>query len=170
MYWSCACRQEELLRELDALHSSQELGVMELCHGVERAAERTQHACAFADRLLAHGSAAQVARVRRVVRARLLALINNAPRVDAGVRLEFRTDATRFRDAVARLFGSFVVPDDDDVDGGVKVSGLRRRPHELTSAVTFVCQGCCNLKCILTSLEMVLCQPCKWNALLCVTR
>lgn len=100
-------RKDEILEELKALHSQRELRIMETVHSVEKALDQIDDACKFTTRLLEHGSAAEVLALRRVVGNQLLNLINNIPKPDININIEFITDMDKFKAALKASFGHF---------------------------------------------------------------
>ena len=52
--------KEELLSELEEMHSHKELAVMEMHRGVEKAAEKIDTASRFTERVLTHGNGVEV--------------------------------------------------------------------------------------------------------------
>ena len=114
---SAPFQQEQLLEELEHIHSSQELAVMDLCHSVEKTVEKIEDSCKFTERLLKHGSAVEVALMKKAVSSRLLSLINNTPSVEPNTKILFETNAQKFEAAIKESFGNF------KRDEEVKVSG-----------------------------------------------
>ncbi|KAK2163597.1 hypothetical protein NP493_1453g00037 [Ridgeia piscesae] len=100
-------KQEQLLEELEHIHSSQELAVMDLCHSVEKTVEKIEDSCKFTERLLKHGSAVEVALMKKAVSSRLLSLINNTPSVEPNTKILFETNAQKFEAAIKESFGNF---------------------------------------------------------------
>lgn len=99
--------QDELLAELDTLQSSKELALMDLCHNVEKAAEKLEDGCNFTEHVLNNGSALQLLLMKKTISSQLLSLINNTPNPEVNVNIEFKTDAADFETAVKKTFGSF---------------------------------------------------------------
>ncbi len=60
-------QQEHLLKELDAIHSSQELQIMDTFHNVEKTIEKIDDACKFAERLLNCGNTLEVLSLIHVI-------------------------------------------------------------------------------------------------------
>lgn len=99
--------QDDLLAELDTLQSSKELALMDLCHNVEKAAEKLEDGCNFTEHVLNNGSALQLLLMKKTISSQLLSLINNTPNPEVNVNIEFKTDAADFETAVKKTFGSF---------------------------------------------------------------
>ena len=93
-------RRDELLDELKKLHSVRESEIMELFHSIEKTGNRMGDACKFASRLVELGNAAEILTLKKVVGTQLMNLINNTPKPDVNVTLEFSTNLDNFSDAV----------------------------------------------------------------------
>uniref|UniRef100_A0A1B6L209 RING finger protein 207 n=1 Tax=Graphocephala atropunctata TaxID=36148 RepID=A0A1B6L209_9HEMI len=100
-------RKDDILDELKELHSERELKIMEMFHVVEKSVERIEDASKFTQRLLEHGSPAEVLCLRQLVSTQLLNLINNTPKPDVNTTLEFVTDMDKFTSAIQTTFGHF---------------------------------------------------------------
>lgn len=100
------CR-DGALEDLNKLHSEQELKIMETMHSMEETMDRLEESSQFAGRLLEHGNAAEVLSLRKVVGARLTALVASTPSNDLTVNLEFHTDFNKFETALKATFGGF---------------------------------------------------------------
>uniref|UniRef100_A0A1B6H495 Uncharacterized protein n=1 Tax=Cuerna arida TaxID=1464854 RepID=A0A1B6H495_9HEMI len=104
-------RKDDVLDELKELHSERELKIMEMFHVVEKSVERIEDASKFTQRLLEHGSPAEVLCLRQLVSTQLLNLINNTPKPDVNTTLEFVTDMDKFTAAIQATFGHFRKPE-----------------------------------------------------------
>jgi hypothetical protein len=104
----CMLLQDSLLRTLDEVHAQQELSVMELSHGVEKAKEKMEDACRFTERLIQCGSDIDVVTMRKMCSLQLWTLTRDTPKVDADFGLQFVTQEQAFDKAVDRFFGSIV--------------------------------------------------------------
>ena len=93
-------RRDELLNELEELHHLRELEVMELFHCIEKTGNQMEDACKFARRLIELGNAAEVLTLKKVVGTQLMNLINNTPKPDVNVALEFNTNFEKFTEVV----------------------------------------------------------------------
>ncbi|XP_071124967.1 B-box type zinc finger protein ncl-1-like isoform X2 [Mytilus edulis] len=100
-------QKEKMLEELENRHSCQELAIMELFHNVEKTSEKIEDCCTFAERVLKHGNGLQLLMMKKMIMSQLLKLINNTPKADVNVNIEFHTDGKVFQDAVVNSFGSF---------------------------------------------------------------
>ena len=105
--------QEALLKQLDEMHSTQELGVMDMFHNVEKTVEKIEDGTTFAERIVEHGSGAELLSMKKMIKLQLLSLINNTPKPDVNVRINFHTDQEKFEEAVTKTFGSFPKVEDD---------------------------------------------------------
>lgn len=99
--------QEQLLEDLEHIHSTRELSVMDLCHSVEKTVEKIEDSCKFTERLLKHGSPVEIALMKKAVSSQLLSLINNTPSVEPNTKILFDTNAAKFEGAVKETFGTF---------------------------------------------------------------
>ena len=90
---------------------------MDLCHSVEKTVEKIEDSCKFTERLLKHGSAVEVALMKKAVSSRLLSLINNTPSVEPNTKILFETNAQKFEASIKETFGNFKTEEE------VKVSG-----------------------------------------------
>lgn len=111
--------QEEMLKELDEMHSKQELQVMDMFHDVEKTIEKIEDGTKFAERVVEHASGAELLSMKKMITMQLMSLINNTPKPDVNIKLDFITDQTKFEEAMKETFGSFAKPDQD-----AKVSDL----------------------------------------------
>ncbi|XP_013404938.1 B-box type zinc finger protein ncl-1 [Lingula anatina] len=98
-------RQESLLEEVEKLHKSQELKVMDVFHNVEKTIEKIDDGCKFTERVLKYGNTIEILCMKRQITSQLLSLINNTPNPDISVKIEFETDAEKFEQAVKEHFG-----------------------------------------------------------------
>lgn len=97
-------RRDELLSELEDLHSVRELEIMELFHCIEKTGNRMEDACKFATRLIELGNAAEILTLKKVVGTQLLNLINNTPKPDVNVILEFETNLEKFAESIKVIY------------------------------------------------------------------
>ncbi|KAG8199925.1 hypothetical protein JTE90_015908 [Oedothorax gibbosus] len=97
--------QENILKDLEAVHSTQELQIMETYHDVEKTIDKIEDACKFGERLLACGSTLEILSLVDVVGKQLLSLINNTPKLDISVGITFETDESKFEDGIKKTFG-----------------------------------------------------------------
>ncbi|KAL0273388.1 UNVERIFIED_CONTAM: hypothetical protein PYX00_006065 [Menopon gallinae] len=100
-------RRDDVLKELDKLHKVRELEIMELFNCIEKTGNRMEDACKFARKLVELGDAAEILTLKNVVGTQLLNLINNTPKPDVNVALEFETNLDAFAEAVKVHFGKF---------------------------------------------------------------
>lgn len=95
------------LKELQTVHSTQELTIMDTFHSVEKTIEKIEDACKFTTRLLEKGSITEILLLKSIVGSQLLYLINNTPKPEVTVCLEFQSNEEKFQKAAQELFGSF---------------------------------------------------------------
>ncbi len=100
------------------MHHTQELHVWEMCHNVEKTIEKIEDGCKFTERILEHGSGAEMLANKKLISSQLLSLINNTPKPEVNIKLEFQTNAQQFEDAITSAFGSFVKLEDEQKVGG----------------------------------------------------
>lgn len=67
-------RQEQLLEELEKLHSEEELRIMDAMHAAEKTTERIEEACRFTDRLLEHANTLEMLSMKKVTGRSLISL------------------------------------------------------------------------------------------------
>jgi len=111
-YWSVFLLQEELLKELDEIHSANELSIMDMFHSIEKTVERMEDSCRFTERILEHGNGVEVLSLKKHVSIQLLMLLNNIPRPEPSVKIEFHTDTDKFGTMMKMAFGRFKRPDE----------------------------------------------------------
>ncbi|XP_046395805.1 B-box type zinc finger protein ncl-1-like [Ischnura elegans] len=99
------CR-DKVLNDLESLHSKRELKIMDTFHNVEKTMDKIEDACKFTSRLLEHGNSVEILSLKGVVGAQLKNLINNTPKPDVNVSLEFETDMKKFEAAAKATFGN----------------------------------------------------------------
>ncbi|KAL3880412.1 hypothetical protein ACJMK2_032652 [Sinanodonta woodiana] len=99
-------RKDELLEELESYHSSQELLIMDLCHNVEKTVDKIEDGSKFTEHILKNGSGLQILLLKKLVATQLMSLINNTPKPDISVNIEFHTDAEMFEAAIETCFGN----------------------------------------------------------------
>ena len=80
---------------------------MELFHNVEKTIEKIEDGATFTERVLKNGNAVEILLVKRQITDQMLSLINNTPKPDLNVKIEFETDAEKFEEAVKSTFGNF---------------------------------------------------------------
>ncbi|XP_064608306.1 brain tumor protein-like isoform X2 [Liolophura sinensis] len=109
-------RKDDLLQELEKIHSDRELAIMDMFHNVDKTIEKIEDGSKFTERILKHGSGLQILLLKGLISTQLLSLINNTPRPDVNTTIEFYTDTARFEEAVKKNFGSFTKEDDHKVE------------------------------------------------------
>ena len=95
------------MEELEKLHGCQELAIMDLFHNVEKVSEKIEDSCTFTERVLKNGNGLQLMLLKKMIKSQLLYLINNTPKPDVNINIEFYTDTNVFQNAVEKSFGSF---------------------------------------------------------------
>ncbi|GIY06114.1 tripartite motif-containing protein 45 [Caerostris extrusa] len=104
-------QKENVLKELENVHSSQELQVMETYHNIEKTTDKIEDACKFTERLLACGNTLEILSLAHVVGKQLLLLINNTPKLDMTVGISFETDEKKFEECIKGTFGNVKKPE-----------------------------------------------------------
>jgi uncharacterized protein YbaR (Trm112 family) len=99
--------QENLLGELEEIHKSNELAIMEMSNTTEKTSERIDDGCRFTERVLAHGNGVEILSLKKFVTMQLLTLLNNMPRLEAPRKIEFSTDYGQFEAVAKAAFGHF---------------------------------------------------------------
>lgn len=80
---------------------------MEIFHNIEKVIEKIDDGCKFAQRILEHGNCAEILSMKKLIASQLLSLINNTPKPDVNINIEFVTDNEKFETAVREWFGTF---------------------------------------------------------------
>lgn len=101
-------QKDKMLEELENLHGSQELAIMEMCHKVEKVTEKMEDCCAFTERVLKNGNGIQLMLMKNMIATQLFTLIRNTPKPDVNISIEFHTNNEVFQKAVENYFGSFI--------------------------------------------------------------
>lgn len=101
-------KRDAVLQELEDLHSRQELAIMDLFHSVENTSEKIEDGCKYTELLLQHGTGLHYALMRKMISAQLMFLINNTPKPDININLDFHSETEAFQEAINKTFGSFV--------------------------------------------------------------
>ena len=95
------------------MHSTQELEVMDMFHNVEKTIEKIEDGTMFAERIVEHGSGAELLSLKKMIKMQLMSLINNTPKPDVNIKINFHTDQDKFEEAITRTFGSFIKDEED---------------------------------------------------------
>ncbi|KAL1438255.1 hypothetical protein MTO96_048333 [Rhipicephalus appendiculatus] len=103
-------RQEQLLEELENLHSEEELHIMDSLHLAEKTTEHIEEACNFGKRLLEHANDVELLSLKQVVSTRLRSLIADTPKLEAPGEMTFEFDVERFEKALPSLCGQLRRP------------------------------------------------------------
>ncbi|KAK3099629.1 hypothetical protein FSP39_007220 [Pinctada imbricata] len=101
-------RKDELLKELEDIHSCQELAIMDLFQQVGKMSEKLDDGVKYTEMVLEHGTGLHVCQTKKLIVNQLISLLNNTPKTDINVNIEFHSNTEVFKEAVARTFGSFV--------------------------------------------------------------
>lgn len=80
---------------------------MEIFHNIEKVIEKIDDGCSFAQRILEHGNCSEILSMKKLIASQLLSLINNTPKPDVNINIEFLTDSEKFEHAVKEWFGTF---------------------------------------------------------------
>lgn len=107
--------KDEMLEQLETVHSSTELEIMDLYHNIEKAVEQIEDGCKFTERVLKNGNMVEVLLMKKNIRQQLLTLLNNIPRPEVNVKIEFVTDSDHFRRSVKEAFGHFKKSEPDQL-------------------------------------------------------
>uniref|UniRef100_A0A131XHV7 Putative vesicle coat complex copi beta' subunit n=1 Tax=Hyalomma excavatum TaxID=257692 RepID=A0A131XHV7_9ACAR len=102
--------QEQLLEELENLHSEEELHIMDSLHLAEKTIERIEEACNFGNRLLEHANDVELLSLKQVVSARLRSLIADTPKLEAPGEINFESNIEHFEKALPSLCGQLRRP------------------------------------------------------------
>ena|SRR6218665_3684233 len=108
-----------MLEQLETVHSSTELEIMDLYHNIEKAVEQIEDGCKFTERVLKNGNMVEVLLMKKNIRQQLLTLLNNIPRPEVNVKIEFVTDSDHFRRSVKEAFGHFKKSEPDQLKVGL---------------------------------------------------
>ena len=100
------------MKELDEIHSANELSIMDMFHSIEKTVERMDDSCQFTERILEHGNGVEVLSLKKHISIQLLMLLNNIPRPEPSVKIEFHTDTDKFSAMMKMAFGRFKRPDE----------------------------------------------------------
>lgn len=94
--------------ESGAINTVRQTHFNEVYCSMEKTMDQLEEASQFAGRLLEHGNAAEVLSLRKVVGARLSALVSSIPAHELTVNLEFHTDFDKF-DAALKVRVTMIV-------------------------------------------------------------
>lgn len=103
-------RQQELLEELETLHSEEELHIMDSLHEAEKTSEHIEAACRFGDRLLVHANAVELLSLKQLVSTRLKSLVAGIPQLETPGEMSFVFDLDQFESALVPLCGQLRKP------------------------------------------------------------
>lgn len=106
--------RDEMLTELDSIQSTKELALMDLCHNVEKAVEKLEDGCKFAEHVLNNGSGLQLLLMKKVIISQLMSLLSTIPKSEVDVHIEFNTNAEEFEKAIKKNFGSFKKEEEEE--------------------------------------------------------
>jgi tripartite motif-containing protein 2/3 len=98
------------LKELEEIHAANELAIMEMANNTEKTSERIDDSCKFTERILEHGNGVEILSMKKLITHQLLTLLNNVPRLEPTVKIEFETDFEAFSNTVRSMFGHFKKP------------------------------------------------------------
>ncbi|XP_056010419.1 brain tumor protein-like isoform X3 [Ostrea edulis] len=101
-------KKDNMLEELEDLHLCQELAIMDLFHNVEKTSEKIEDGCKYTELLIQHGTGLHCALMKKMISSQLMFLINNTPKPDIHINLDFHSDSGVFEEAVKKTFGTFV--------------------------------------------------------------
>lgn len=100
-----------MLKELEEIHTANELAIMEMANNTEKTSERIDDSCKFTERILEHGNGVEILSMKKLITHQLLTLLNNVPHLEPTVKIEFETDFDAFSTAVKSTFGHFKKPE-----------------------------------------------------------
>lgn len=103
-------RQQELLEELEKLHSEEELHIMDSLHEAEKTTEHIEEACRFGDRLLVNANAVELLSLKQLVSTRLKSLVAGIPKLETPGEMSFVFDLDHFEHALVPLCGQLRKP------------------------------------------------------------
>lgn len=101
-----------MLQELDSVHSTSELSIMDKFNDIEKTLERIDDGCKFTERVLEHGNMAEVLAVKKQITRQMLKLINNIPTPHMNIKIEFISDTEKFERVMKSTFG-YIQREDD---------------------------------------------------------
>ncbi|ESO04923.1 hypothetical protein HELRODRAFT_111386 [Helobdella robusta] len=104
-------RKDDLIKELEDIHSEKELTVMEMFHNLGKTVDKMEDACKFMERLVEHADAVEMMAVSKIVRAQMALLNDEVPRSDMSVKIEVESDPNKFAEATRQFFCAFKRPD-----------------------------------------------------------
>ena len=96
-----------MIQELEDIHSSSKLAIMEMFHDVEKIVEKIEDGCKFSERILANGNAVELLVMKKQITLQMLTLLNNIPRPEMNIKIDFLTDNDKFEAMVKAMFGHF---------------------------------------------------------------
>ncbi|GIY77407.1 brain tumor protein [Caerostris darwini] len=99
-------RKEHMLEELDVMHTSHGLGVVDTYRNVEKATDNIEKACNFAKKLLVYGSTLDVINLTDIVRKQLSFLNDCVPNYDVLDSIIFETNKEMFEENTKETFGT----------------------------------------------------------------
>ena len=101
-----------MIEQLEKIHCDNELAVMEMFHNVEKTVDKIEDACKFTERVVKHANGVEVLTLKKLINMQLLTLLNNIPRGDLNIKIEFVSDSNKFTSAVNEHFGRINKPTD----------------------------------------------------------
>ena len=104
------CTQEHKFEELEKLQNEQELHIMDMYNVVEKSTEKIEDGCKLAERVLDLGNSTHIVSLEKYISKQLMMLINNTPKLDVTVNIQFDSDVSQFTEAMAKNFGTFRKP------------------------------------------------------------
>lgn len=100
----CIFSQDQLLNNLDEMHSKQEISVMDQLNSLEKTNDKIEDGCMFAERILTNGNALEILLMKKVITAQLTRLCT-VPCVGSVGKIEFLTDEKKFEEQIRSSVG-----------------------------------------------------------------
>ena len=98
------------MEELDRLHKDQELHIMDMYNTVDKTIEKIEHGCKLGERYIESGNDTHILTMEKYICKQLTMLVNNTPKLDVTVNIQFDSDINNFTAASTKSFGSFTKP------------------------------------------------------------
>ena len=93
---------------------------MDMFHNIEKTTERIEDGCKFTENVLEHGNPVQVLMMKKLITSQLLMLINNTPKPELNIKVEFVSNESSFEEAVRKHFGQLIIKCGNEPEGKVE--------------------------------------------------
>lgn len=100
-------RKENVLSELDNLHTEREIKIMEKSHQMEKAVEQMEYCATFTRKLLDTGNGHEILSMKKMISQQLMKLIEKIPKIDISYSIEFLSNAKKIEEMAPELLGTF---------------------------------------------------------------